>query len=536
MNPCPLLSVLIQTAADISVALVIDKTEFFRYDVLRKEVMRMAEITIIPAKNHADEIVRTAAYARVSSDSEDQLNSFAAQIRYYTELLKNSTDAVFVDMYADQGITGTSAAKHTEFQRLMSDCRKGKIDRVLVKSISRFARNTKDSLEAVRELKTLGISVYFEKENIDTAEVSSEMMLAIYSQFAQEESMSISKNCRLGVKKRMMDGTYKTSSTPFGYDYVDGKLKINPEKAKIVKQIFSWYANGIGVEEISVRLNRAKIPTSQNGKWRSARISEILSNEKYVGDTLLQKSFMTDTLPFRQTVNRGEKRGLFDEVQSLIRSRKPGNDFNPQPSVFRRKIKCVCGGTFRRKKNSEKIYWVCRNHDHKNIGDCDIRQIGEWVFQSAFIRLWNKFQAHYKAILAPMVRQLETLSEREKSGNTQLAELRKEISEIKQQAYLLTMLNSQGTLDGAYFTVRTQELDRKMLTAQKQLHADLDDKDGERLDELRKLIGIFDRAEQIDEFDEIKFGLIVEKITVLSESEIRFDLIGGIGFTERIVR
>ena len=267
----------------------------------------MAEITIIPAKNHADEIVRTAAYARVSSDSQDQLNSFAAQIRYYTELLKNSTDAVFVDMYADQGITGTSAAKRPEFQRLMSDCRKGKIDRILVKSISRFARNTKDSLEAVRELKTLGISVYFEKENIDTSEISSEMMLAIYSQFAQEESMSISKNCRLGVKKRMMDGTYKTASTPFGYDYVDGKLKINPEKAKIVKQIFSWYANGIGVEEISARLNKANIPTSQSSKWRSARISEILSNEKYVGDTLLQKSFMTDTLPFRQTVNRGEK-------------------------------------------------------------------------------------------------------------------------------------------------------------------------------------------------------------------------------------
>ena len=510
----------------------------------------MAEIKIIPAKDRSDEVVRTAAYARVSSSSEDQLNSFAAQIRYYTELLKDSTDAVFVDMYADEGISGTSAVKRTEFQRLMNDCRKGKIDRVLVKSISRFARNTKDSLEAVRELKTLGISVYFEKENIDTSEISSEMMLAIYSQFAQEESMSISKNCRLGVKKRMMDGTYKTASTPFGYDYVDGELRINPQKAKIVKQIFSWYAVGIGVEEISGRLNKADIPAPHGRKWRTTRISEILSNEKYVGDTLLQKSFMTDTLPFRQTANRGEKpqyyisdthcpiieRGLFEEVQSLMKSRKLNIDYISQRTTFSRKIKCICGGTFRRKKNREKIYWVCRNHDHKNIGDCDIRQIGEWVFQSAFIRLWNKLQAHYKAILTPMLRQLETLSEREKSGNVQLAELRKEISEIKQQAYLLTMLNSQGTLDGAYFTVRTQELDRKLLTAQKQLHANLDNKDTEQLDELRKLIGIFERAEQIDEFDEIKFGLIVEKITVLSESEIRFDLIGEIGFTERIVR
>ena len=507
----------------------------------------MAEITIIPAKDHSDEIVRTAAYARVSSNSEDQLNSFAAQIRYYTELLQNSTDAVFVDMYADQGITGTSAAKRTEFQRLMSDCRKGKIDRVLVKSISRFARNTKDSLEAVRELKTLGISVYFEKENIDTAEVSSEMMLAIYSQFAQEESMSISKNCRLGVKKRMMDGTYKNPSAPFGYDYVNGELRINPQKAEIVKQIFNWYVSGIGMNEIAMRLNSKGV---RNEVWRHGTIRCILTNERYIGDKLLQKRFTTDTLPFRTAINHGEReqyyihgthepiieKSIFETAQKIFSSREKPSGYEVGSSPFRRKIYCGnCGNAFRLKSRKGCVRWVCRNHD-RSAANCNIRQIREDEFRMAFVRLWNKLQAHYKAILTPMLRQLETLSEREKSGNTQLAELRKEISEIKQQTYLLTMLNSQGTLDGAYFTVRTQELDRKLLTAQKQLHANLDDKDGERLDELRKLIGIFERAEQIDIFDEIKFGLIVEKITVLSESEIRFDLIGGIGFTERIVR
>ena len=304
------------------------------------------------------------------------------------------------------------------------------------------------------------------------------------------------------------------------------------------------------MEEISGRLNKSGIPAPLGSKWRTTRISEILANEKYVGDTLLQKSFMTDTLPFRQTANRGEKpqyyisathnpiieRGLFEEVQSLIRTRKPDNNYNPQPSVFRRKIKCVCGGTFRRKKNGKKIYWVCRNHDHKNISDCGIRQIGEWVFQSAFTRLWKKLQAHYKAIVVPMVKQLETLFERERSGNAQLATLRKEIAEIRQQIYIMTVLNSQGTLDSAYFKERTQELDRKLMTTQKQLRAALDDENSERLDELRKLIVILERAEPITEFDEIKFGQVVEKITVLSESEIRFDLIGGIGFTEQIVR
>lgn len=510
----------------------------------------MAEITVIPAKNRTDEIIRTAAYARVSSDSDDQLNSFAAQIRYYTELLSGSTDMVFVDMYADEGITGTSATKRADFQRLMSDCRKGKIDRILTKSVSRFARNTKDCLEAVRELKTLGVSVYFEKEDIDTAKVSTEMLLAMYSQFAQEESISISKNVRIGVHKRMADGSYKNPSVPYGFIYKDGQIIPDGAKIETVQQIFTWYAGGIGAEEISARLNRENIPAPRGRKWLTTRILEILVNEKYVGDTLLQKKITTDTLPFRQIPNHGEReqyyisgthqpiieRGLFNEVQKLMKSRRTDTGFTVQRSVFSRKIKCVCGGTFRRKKNRDKIYWVCRNHDHNNTAECGIRQIGEGVFQDAFIRLWNKLQAHYKAILTPMLRQLETLSEREKSGDVQLANLRKEIAETKQQIHLLTKLNSQGTLDGAYFKERTQELDRKILTAQKQLSASLNNEDSERLDELRKLIRLLEKSESITEFDEIKFGQIVEKITVLSETEIRFDLICKIGFTERIER
>lgn len=507
----------------------------------------MAEITVIPAKERSAEIVRTAAYARVSSDSEDQLNSFASQIRYYTELLQNSTDAVFVDMYADEGITGTSAAKRADFQRLMSDCRKGKIDRILTKSISRFARNTPECLAAVRELKTLGVSVYFEKEDIDTAEISTEMMLAIYSQFAQEESMSISKNCRMGVHKRMVEGTYKTSSTPFGYNYVDGQIKINPEKAEIVKQIFEWYVAGIGMNEIATRLNHLKV---RKEVWRRNTIHCILTNEKYIGDTLLQKTFMTDTLPFKGVINRGEKeqyyvigthepiieKSVFDIAQKVLAERDKSNGKATERSPFRSKIVCgICGSRFKRKDRKAYVCWVCRTHDG-TAENCGMKQIRETEFQTAFVRLWNKLKAHYKAILAPMLRQLETLSERDKSGNTQLAALRKEIAEIKQQIHMMTVLNSQGTLDSAYFKERTQELDRKLLAAQKQLHANLDDKDGERLDELRKVIGILEKSESITEFDEIKFGQIVNKITVLSETEIRFDLIGEIGFTERIAR
>ena len=507
----------------------------------------MAEITIIPAKNRSDEIIRTAAYARVSSDSEDQLNSFAAQIRYYTEMLQNSTNTVFVDMYADEGISGTSMAKRTEFQRLMNDCRKGKIDRVLTKSISRFARNTKDSLKAARELKTHGVSVYFEKENIDTGEISSEMLLAIYSQFAQEESMSISRNCRLGIKKRMMDGTYKNPSAPFGYDYVDGKLKINLENAKIVKQIFDWYISGIGVNEIAERLNLLGI---RKEVWRHGTIRSMLTNEKYIGDTLLQKRFTSDTLPFKLIRNNGEKeqyyvkethdpiieKTIFENVQRILGEKEKPSGFEKAYSTFRKKIFCGnCGSTFRRKAQKNFIGWVCRNHD-ESAEKCKMRQIKETEIQKAFVRLWNKLKVHGKVILMPMLKQLETLSEKENSGNAQLSTLRKEIAEIKQQIHLLTTLNLQGTLDSAYFAAHTQELDRKLNTAQKQLSASLDDKNSERLDDLRKLVRIFEKAELITEFDEILFGQTVNKITVLSESEIRFDLISGIGFTEQIER
>ena len=351
----------------------------------------------------------------------------------------------------------------------------------------------------------------------------------------------------MGIHKRMADGTYKTSSTPFGYNYVDGKLQIDPEKAAIVKKIFDWYVSGIGMAEIAARLNSQNV---RDEIWRHGTIRCILTNEKYVGDTLLQKRFTTDTLPFKEKINRGEKeqfyikkthepiieKSVFDAAQKIYSEREKTSGYATESSPFRTKIYCgTCGTAFRQKQRKNCVYWVCRNHDN-SAENCPIKQIRETEFQAAFIRLWNKLQAHYKAVLAPMLRQLENLSEREKSGNTQLAELRKEISEIKRQIHLLTMLNTQGTLDGAYFKERSAELDRKLLNTQKQLRASLDDSDNERLDKLRKLISMLEKSEQITEFDEIKFGQIVERITVLSNTQIRFDLIGKIGFTERIAR
>ena len=220
-------------------------------------------IKIEPAERPQNVRLRVAAYTRVSSDSEDQLNSFAAQNRYYTELISGKAEWRMVDIYADEGITGTSVAKRDDFQRMMADCRRGLIDQILVKSISRFARNTKDCLQNIRELKELGVNVRFEREGIDTVNVSSELITAIYAAFAQKESESISGNMRWSYQRRMESGTFLPSSMAYGYRLDGKKIVIDPEAALIVSRIFQWYLSGVNKTEIAKRLNEEGVPSGQ---------------------------------------------------------------------------------------------------------------------------------------------------------------------------------------------------------------------------------------------------------------------------------
>ena len=248
--------------------------------------------------------IRCAAYCRVSSDSEDQLNSFMAQTRYYSQIFEDSETEELIDIYADEGITGTREDKRSEFQRLTKDCRKGKIDRIYTKSISRFARNTRDCLKNVRELKSLGITIYFEKENIDTANMTDEMMITIMGGLAQEESTSISKNIKWSYQKRFEKGTVNVFSAPFGYKLSNGSLIINETQAQIVKEIFEMFLNGIGYQRISEICQNKYSSYKDNFSYYGIRY--ILSNEKYIGDSKYQKTFTTNTLPYRKLPNKGE--------------------------------------------------------------------------------------------------------------------------------------------------------------------------------------------------------------------------------------
>ena len=233
-----------------------------------------------------------AAYCRVSSSSEDQLNSFAAQNIHYTQYITEHEGWRLVDVYADEGITGTSVEKRDDFKRMLADSGRGLIDRILVKSISRFARNTSECLEAIRQFRANGTTIFFEKENIDTARVSSELMTALYAAFAQAESESISGNIRWSYQKRIEREELSTYSAPLGYDLVGGKLVINEKEANVVREIFDMYLNGMNSEEIAHKMNAQD---TLSISWRRQRIEYILKNEKYKGDAILQKSYTTES-------------------------------------------------------------------------------------------------------------------------------------------------------------------------------------------------------------------------------------------------
>ena len=275
----------------------------------------MATIKVIPPREKKPDTLRVAAYCRVSSDSADQKHSYAAQIRAYTDKIGGHEGWELVDVYADEGLTGTRMEQREDFNRMLADCRKGKIDRVLVKSISRFSRNTRDCLATLRELTALGVTVCFEKENIDTGTLTTELMVSVSGALAQEESVSISKNQRISYQRRMERGEFITCFAPLGYRLVGGKnLEIVLEEAKTVRWIFQQYLSGQNSVEIASELGKQGLTTATGKEiWCEKTVRKILGNEKYVGDTLCQKTYTSNAFPFTRQYNHGEADQYYTE-------------------------------------------------------------------------------------------------------------------------------------------------------------------------------------------------------------------------------
>ena len=513
----------------------------------------MANVTYIAPVKAESTIhkIRCAAYCRVSSSSEDQLHSYAAQVRFYSEKFNGSETEELVDIYADEGISGTGIAKRTEFQRLIRDCKRGKIDRIYAKSLSRFARNTKDCLNTVRLLRELGISIYFEKENIDTAKTNDELIITVMGSLAQEESTSISQNMRWSARKRMENGTFVQSIPPYGYIMNKGRLEINTEQAEIVKMIYKWYLSGMGITQIAIKLTEMSIPTMRdNQTWKSCTIRHILSNERYIGDSLLQKFYSTDTLPIRLVENKGEKdkflikgthepiitKETYDRVQVIFKERESKYyRGNSTKSLFTSIIKCdCCGSSYKRKINRDRYYWVCKKHDIK-ADDCNSYPIPEEMIKQAFISMCNKLAQHYREILLPLRRSLQELNMRRFSGNTKLLEIHKNIAEIKEQRHVLSRLRKKGFMDEKKYNEKLTELESQLARQERELKktAKADNED-DTLEQLDILVDSIEKQDNITtEFDEELFGIIVERIIVRDKS-LEFILISGLSLKEDI--
>ncbi|SHE89998.1 recombinase family protein [Caloramator proteoclasticus] len=363
-----------------------------------------------------------AAYCRVSTDQLEQLLSYEAQVAYYTSYITNHPDYELAGIYADEGISGTNTKKREQFNKMIEDCKAGKIDMIITKSISRFARNTLDTLNYVRQLKELGIGVIFEKENINTLDSKGEVLLTILSSLAQDESRSISENSTWGIRRRFEQGKLHINHTKFlGYDKdEEGNLVINEKQAKIVRRIYKGYLDGKGPNRIARELEEEGIPNwNGKSKWYESSIRKILSNEKYKGDALLQKTYTVDFLTKKRAVNNGEvpmyyveeshpaiiDKEIWEAVQLEMERRRAFAekynisklDYATVDNPFAGRVICGhCGSAFGRKvwnstdERLRRVVWRCnKKYEVKGKKSCENKHIDDKVLYHAFVNTFN---------------------------------------------------------------------------------------------------------------------------------------------------
>lgn len=363
---------------------------------------------------------RVVAYARVSSGKEAMLHSLSAQVDYYSTYIRHHPGWEYVGVYTDEAKTGTKDSREN-FQRLLADCRGGKIDHVITKSVSRFARNTVTLLETVRELKNMGISVYFEEQNIDTMTADGELMLTILASYAQEESLSASESQKWRIRQNFEEGK-PWKGVMLGYRLKDGQYVIIPEEAEIVKSIYSDFLSGKGVEAIMKSLNESGVLTQQGFTWHKSAIMRILRNYTYTGNLLLQTKFRENHLTKITRVNRGElpqyhatdtheaiiDLATFEAVQTEIarRAEKHTKPHTRKTYPFSGIMTCaVCGKHYRRKTTPTGPVWICSTYNTHGKKACASKAIPE----PTLLALAEK-NAHRGQITAVLVEQNNRLT------------------------------------------------------------------------------------------------------------------------------
>ena len=505
--------------------------------------------------------MRVAAYCRVSTEQEEQQNSYQVQIAYYTDLINRKKEWILAGIFADEGISGTQTKKRTEFNRMIRMCKNKKIDLIITKSISRFARNTVDCLEYVRQLKDLGIGVIFEKENLNTMTMTSEFMIALYGSFAQAESESISKNVSWGKEK-----AYREGKVSFQYKHLlgykkgeDGKPEIVPEEAEIVRMIYKLFLDGYSMRNIKKVLENKGVLTATGKKiWNESLISSILKNEKYVGDALMQKTYTLDCITHKVVKNKGERpmflvtdhhdpivdRDTYNQVQQELARRSSKRKISDKTTTEQGKYSSKyaltellicghCGTPYRRTtwaaKGKKQIVWRCISRLEHGKKYCpDSPTIKEERLHKAIIHAINNYYSCRNDIARILKANIGTVLECQ--DQEEIISIENRLKEIDKARNELVNLIASGDCD-------EDKLDSEFA----KLHGE-EQQLGERLEMLKsqsktsaetqaKLDKIMDMIEhekfELETFDNVLIRKLIECVKVLNKSEILVIFKGG---------
>lgn len=488
---------------------------------------------------------KVAAYARVSTDKDEQFTSYEAQIDYYTQYIKGRVDWEFAGVYTDEGITGTSTKHREGFKRMVSDALDGKIDLIVTKSVSRFARNTVDSLTTIRQLKEHGTEVYFEKENIWTFDSKGELLITIMSSIAQEESRSISENVTWGHRKRMSDGKVSIAFSHFlGYKRgPNGELVIDEAQAEIVRSIFAWFLQGLTPHTIAARLTKMDIPTSSGkGKWYESTVRSILTNEKYKGDALMQKYYTEDYLSKKKVVNRGLlpqyyvegdhdaiiDPETFDLAQREFLRRKGMDGRYSGVDLFASHIVCgSCGSHYGAKvwhsnDKYRKTVYRC-NAKYRGQERCSAPHLTEEQVQRAFLSAINGRIADRNGLFERLQRTAASAFDPSEL-EAELDRLSGEVEAISEMMDEAAAENARGDIDATALKQRRSELLERLDDIKSRYEsavAAIAAKES-ALAAVRGFIASLDeREEPIEEFDSGLWGTLLDHMTVYSENDIR---------------
>lgn len=497
-------------------------------------------------------LLRVCAYCRVSTGSEEQKTSYESQIKYYKQKIRQNEDWEFVDIYADEAISGTQVFKRVNFKRMIDDALAGKIDMILVKSISRFGRNTVDILKYIRLLKEHGVAVYFEEENINTMEMQGEILLTVLSALAQQGSATISSSVALGARMKMKRGELVGHYAPYGYRYDQDKeeLVICEEEAEVVREVYRLYIeDGLGTARIARTLNNRKIPSPTNKMWSSTVVTRMIRNEKYCGDLLTGKTYTSDPISKKKIINHGEKdkfytknhhvpiieREIWDQANALLDKRtgeyKEKNKLNKESHMypFSSKIDCgCCGQKFIRRSWSphkegqpRRVAWACRTFQRRNDDYCqNIGNVKESIIEAAFVQAYNSVCENHTIIINQL---LDTMKEI-LSGNNydkEMSNIREQIITLKDRESKLVDMKLDGIIDSNIYVQKSEELKNKILL----LEEKLDEYKAVMKDEndIKKRIvdfkSIFKKKNILSEFDSVVFNSITDKIIIGEKDE-----------------